>query len=206
MVNKKVRKVRNKYFLIGGLIGGLYALISSILIIFNMYSPENSLKFLFYIFNPAFTIFIISEIIVINLVGKIFSYTLPTILTILFFIFLGSFTGWTIKNYKVILQKINSFYLTIFFLMAFIFGFLGIPPFGTYRRIGDFGMPTPTLIIKVSIYPLILLSKGFSLLNISLSVSEHPWHVIIIAFIITIYYYLISKIIIYFFTKYWRKS
>ena len=196
---KKESFWKNKYTLSWAIIGGLYGLIASFLIITDLYSSENYfLRLLFIVFTPCYAVFIATSTVTINFTNAV--YISSFLMTVVFFVFVGFFMGCIITNFKRINEKKAIFILTFLFLFSLFLGMIGIPPFGKYETIGDVIMPTPTQITKIPIYPLIV---GLTFLEKSNFFNEKLTiiYLVIGLIILIFYYYLLSTLIVHFYLK-----
>lgn len=120
------------------------------------------------------------------------------------FIILSAFIGFIISlilKIKIIKKIRKSILLTIGFLLMFFLGLLTIPPFGTDVTLGDFMTSSPTPLVLLSIFPLIII-RFLIPIEISILGVESLLELILKIVVLTIYYYILSELIMYIYRRY----
>lgn len=168
----------------GGIIGGLYGLIASLFIILNLLDFQylEKLKLLFFIFIPAYPIFITLSLFVMNFFDYNLFYILTSFLTIIFFVILGLIIGLIVSYNKT--DKVKSIFIFTL-LLFFIFLFASI-----FELIFSAFDHNPRFFLT---YPLIFLLQA--LIYSGLNYEKLPLRLIF--FLILLFYsYLLAKLII----------
>ncbi len=201
MTEKKEVNKSKRSLIIGGAFGGIYAIIASYLYTSDIYYSTYFGGFINSLFSPSIVILLTLETLALNIYEKT-PIILLVILLVSFFMALGIFLGWSIKNFRKLLENACAKYIIILIIIfIFLLSILGIPPFGTYKQVGDVILPRPTFLITVFFFPLIFLAKLIFSLGFELSIRKQPIILLFILLIIFAYSYLISIIILYIYNK-----
>lgn len=105
-----------------------------------------------------------------------------------------------LKKGKTKKRFIAGLILTLLFLLTFILGLIPVYPFGVYNQTGSWITSKLTSVVTIPIYPLILLSNFLDKINLPGGKIE-LLYLVITGIIIILYYYFLSKILIWIYVK-----